>query len=638
MRFQLTLAAALAAATPAAAQQAAIHPTPPPGVAAVRLTAPITVDGRLDEAVWQTPNPATGFRQSQPHQGDLSVNRTEVRFAYDDAAIYVGARMYDSLGGAGVRTRLVRRDAEADADYIQVIFDTYHDHLGRTLFQVNPSGVRTDGYGPGGTNVDLSWDPVWEASARIDSLGWTAEMRIPFSQLRYSRSVDQTWGLQIWRQSNRDNEVSSWAFWRLNETGGPPRFGHLTGLEVGASPARGEILPYVVGRSTNLPRRRYRGPLQRSAQDGRPGRRRRQDAGHVEPHAQRHHQSRLRPGRGGPGGRQPERVRDLLRRAPPLLRRGIGAVLLRRAQLLLLLQCLGAVAVLFAAHRPRAAGGRQRLRRGPLRQDPREHRHSRRGQADGTHADGLVARIPRRADRSGSCQRGAARRHPKPGARGAAHQLFRGPGGEGPARREHRHPRHGDIGRPERRRPGARPAAHQPFGTGRPLHRLVFRQAQLPAHGAARRQPGERIARGGRPDPARQRPLLPAPRPRVRIVRSDPHQSPRLCGLCALRQAGRRLALGGANQHPLARLREQRHRVPHARGLHLDGRQRAPPVHRARPVLPVAELHHRRAAAVQLRRGPHRPAGPGLRLHAAAQLLAAVHASTSTAGTAWTTR
>jgi len=253
MRFELTLAAALAAATPAAAQQAAIHPTPPPGVAAVRLTAPITLDGRLDEAVWQTPNPATDFRQSQPHQGDLSVNRTEVRFAYDDAAIYVGARMYDPTGGAGVRTRLVRRDAQADADYLQVIFDTYHDHLGRTLFQVNPSGVRTDGYGPGGTNVDLSWDPVWQASARIDSLGWTAEMRIPFSQLRYSRATDQTWGLQIWRQSNRDNEVSSWAFWRLNETGGPPRFGHLTGLEIGASPARAEVLPYLVGRSTNLP-------------------------------------------------------------------------------------------------------------------------------------------------------------------------------------------------------------------------------------------------------------------------------------------------------------------------------------------------------------------------------------------------
>jgi len=253
MRVSLTLAAALAAATPATAQQAAIHPTPPPSVAAVRLSAPITIDGRLDEAVWQTPAPATGFIQSQPHQGAPAVNRTEVRFAYDDEALYVGARMYDPTGGAGVRTRLVRRDAQADADYLQIIFDTYHDHLGRTSFQVNPSGVRSDAYGPGGTNLDDSWDPVWETRARIDSLGWTAEMRIPFSQLHYSRATDQTWGLQIWRQSNRDNEVSSWAFWRLNESGGPPRFGHLTGLSIGAAPARGEILPYLVGRSTNSP-------------------------------------------------------------------------------------------------------------------------------------------------------------------------------------------------------------------------------------------------------------------------------------------------------------------------------------------------------------------------------------------------
>lgn len=253
MRVPLTLAAALAAATPATAQQAAIHPTPPPSVAAVRLSTPVTIDGRLDEAVWQTPAPATGFIQSQPHQGDPAVNRTEVRFAYDDEAIYVGARMYDPTGGAGVRTRLVRRDAQADADYLQVIFDTFHDHLGRTAFQVNPSGVRSDGYGPGGTNLDDSWDPVWETRARIDSLGWTAEMRIPFSQLRYSQAADQTWGLEIWRQSNRDNEVSSWAFWRLNESGGPPRFGHLTGLNIGASPARGELLPYIVTRSTNSP-------------------------------------------------------------------------------------------------------------------------------------------------------------------------------------------------------------------------------------------------------------------------------------------------------------------------------------------------------------------------------------------------
>ncbi|MEO8227275.1 MAG: DUF5916 domain-containing protein [Gemmatimonadota bacterium] len=253
---RLVLAAVLTAAlsTSTRAQQTAIHPVPAPEVGAVRMAEPISLDGVLDEPVWRTAGAATDFVQSEPQQGDRATQRTEVRFAYDDQALYIGARMYDSLGARGVRTRLVRRDAEADADYLEIIFDTYHDHLGRTVFQVNPSGVRTDSYGPGGANPDETWDPVWETKARIDSLGWTAELRIPFSQLRYPRGPDQTWGLQISRQENRLNELSQWSFWRRNESGGPQRFGHLTGMAIAAAPARAEILPYVVGRSANRPR------------------------------------------------------------------------------------------------------------------------------------------------------------------------------------------------------------------------------------------------------------------------------------------------------------------------------------------------------------------------------------------------
>jgi uncharacterized protein DUF5916/cellulose/xylan binding protein with CBM9 domain len=243
--------AALAAAAPAAAQS--IHPTPGPEVHAVALEGTIQLDGRLDEAVWRTAPVATGFRQSQPKEGQPATQRTEVRFAYDHAALYVGARMYDDRGAAGVQTRLVRRDGNADADYLEVIFDTYHDHIGRLFFQVNPSGVRSDANGLGGGGDD-SWDPVWEVKTAIDSLGWTAEMRIPFSQLRYpARRDEQTWGLQIWRQENRLNELSQWAFWGRTETGGPAQFGHLTGLVIDRAPGRAELLPYTVGRSTNEP-------------------------------------------------------------------------------------------------------------------------------------------------------------------------------------------------------------------------------------------------------------------------------------------------------------------------------------------------------------------------------------------------
>ena len=230
-----------------------IHPTPPPEVRAVPLEGEIHLDGRLDEPIWKTAPVATDFLQNQPHQGEPATQRTEVRFVFDAAAIYVGARMYDDSGSRGVRTRLARRDADISTDYIQVIFDTYHDHIGRLFFLVNPSGVKQDANGLGGGG-DPSWDPVWEVQTSIDSLGWTAEMRIPFSQLRYpSTSQEQTWGLQIWRQENRLNELSQWSYWKPEEVGGPPRFGHLHGLVIHQAPGRAELLPYVVGRSSSVP-------------------------------------------------------------------------------------------------------------------------------------------------------------------------------------------------------------------------------------------------------------------------------------------------------------------------------------------------------------------------------------------------
>src|SRR5439155_24460647 len=133
-------------------------------------------------------------------EGQPATQRTEVRFAFDGAALYVWARMFDDHGAAGVRTRLVRRDGAPNSDYVEVICDSYHDHIGRLFFTVNPSGVRGDGNGLGGGSAD-SWDPVWEVKTAIDSLGWTAEMRIPSSQLRYPATAEeQTWGLQSSRQ------------------------------------------------------------------------------------------------------------------------------------------------------------------------------------------------------------------------------------------------------------------------------------------------------------------------------------------------------------------------------------------------------------------------------------------------------
>jgi hypothetical protein len=258
------------AASPAAAQS--IHPTPAPEARAVAIRDAIRLDGRLDETAWLTAQPATGFRQSEPNEGEPATQRTEVRFLYDEAALYVGARMYDDSGAGGVQTRLVRRDANADSDFLELIFDSYHDHIGRLFFTVNPSGVRSDANGLGGGG-DESWDPVWEVQTTIDSLGWIAELRIPFSQLRYpATEEEQTWGLQMLRQTNRLNELAMWAFWERTESGGPSRFGHLSGLQIARAPGRAEILPYVVARSAHVPVTEPDDPFQQAhAWDGRVG-------------------------------------------------------------------------------------------------------------------------------------------------------------------------------------------------------------------------------------------------------------------------------------------------------------------------------------------------------------------------------
>ncbi|HEX2211466.1 MAG TPA: DUF5916 domain-containing protein [Longimicrobium sp.] len=242
------LLAALACTAPAAAQDGAHGTAPTPSVRAVERTTPIVLDGRLDEAVWQTPQPATDFRQWEPHEGQPATQRTEVRLAYDAEALYVGARMFDTEGARGVRTRLARRDQGTESDHVEITFDTYHDHNGRTVFIINPSGVKYDA-GQASPYADPSWDPVWQAETRIDSLGWTAELRIPFSQLRFPRDSVQTWGMQVVRQVERLNENSMWSFWSRRESGGPTRFGHVEGIRAPRNRGRMELLPYALSRA-----------------------------------------------------------------------------------------------------------------------------------------------------------------------------------------------------------------------------------------------------------------------------------------------------------------------------------------------------------------------------------------------------
>src|SRR3954454_20400478 len=248
-RLALLAAALLGLAAPAAAQQAPAHASgATPRLQAVERTSPVVVDGRLDEAVWQAPPAATGFTQQDPKEGQPATQRTEIRLAYDAEALYVGARMIDSLGARGVHPQLARRDQSSGGDYVQFVFDTYHDHTGRTVFTLNPSGVKSDA-GQASAYADPSWDPVYTAAARVDSAGWTAELRIPFSQLRFPRDSVQVWGMQVWRYVERINESSMWSFWGKQENGGPSRFGHVEGIHAPKNRGRMELLPYALSRA-----------------------------------------------------------------------------------------------------------------------------------------------------------------------------------------------------------------------------------------------------------------------------------------------------------------------------------------------------------------------------------------------------
>jgi hypothetical protein len=218
---------------------------------AVRATEPIRVDGVLDEPIWQIAPAMTQFTQLVPQEGAPATERTEVRFVFDDHALYIGARMYDR---SPVTTRLGRRDmAMSASDWLTIIIDSYHDHRTAYGFEVNPSGVRRD-QTRSVSSEDDSWDPVWEAATTIDEEGWTAEIRIPFSQLRFNPGATQVWGIQVERQIARNREFSVFAFTPTTEPAGIPRFGHLVGLRDLTTGKRLEVLPYTVLRADHVDR------------------------------------------------------------------------------------------------------------------------------------------------------------------------------------------------------------------------------------------------------------------------------------------------------------------------------------------------------------------------------------------------
>lgn len=157
--------------------------------------AKIQLDGKLDEKVWQEALKASDFIQNEPDEGQPATEKTTLQIIYDDEYFYVGMRANDSQPDK-LRGILTRRDEETPSDELGFVVDSYNDKRTGFLFAVNPVGVKRDIRFSDDHDEDPNWDAVWDVSISTDEQGWTAEFRIPFSQLRFSAQNDQTWGFQ----------------------------------------------------------------------------------------------------------------------------------------------------------------------------------------------------------------------------------------------------------------------------------------------------------------------------------------------------------------------------------------------------------------------------------------------------------
>ena len=211
--------------------------------------API-VDGRLDDAVWERAEPATGFVESQPKPGSPATLVSEARVAADGEAIYVALR-YDDPDADRIVAPLARRDDETTSDWAFVEIDPRHDRRSGFSFGVNPRGVQADGAWMSDTRYDSSWNAVYQAASRVGPRGWTAEFRIPFSELPFALPAGAealTWGINFYRYSPHHGESANWS----------PRYTGLAGIisnfndlivPAPRSVRRLDVTPYVAPRA-----------------------------------------------------------------------------------------------------------------------------------------------------------------------------------------------------------------------------------------------------------------------------------------------------------------------------------------------------------------------------------------------------
>jgi hypothetical protein len=210
------------------------------------------IDGKGDDPCWEKAEWSGGFMQTDPRCGEAPTEATEFKVMYDEKNLYVLVRCHDNKT-AGIDRRVARRD-EVDGDNVAVYVDSYFDKRTAFGFKVNAAGVKGDAALSGDSlDQDFTWDPVWAVKTAVDALGWTAEMAIPFSQLRFATRDELTFGLQVRRFLYRNQELSSWQHIPKDAPGFIHHFGELQGLKGIKAQHQVEIIPYAVAKGQLSP-------------------------------------------------------------------------------------------------------------------------------------------------------------------------------------------------------------------------------------------------------------------------------------------------------------------------------------------------------------------------------------------------
>ena len=230
--------------------QSAAPPPPVRTVAATRAARAPVIDGRDDDPVWREAPAITEFQEWRPTEGGPPKLPTEAKIAYDAGNLYVLVSCFDPHPDS-IITVLARRDYFTPSDMVWLFLDSYHDRRTGYEFGVNPSGVKLDAQIYNDGNEDFAWDAVWDVATRRDSLGWTAEFRIPLSQLRYGRQRQHTFGLTIDRDLYRYSQRVSWPLFRQSKAGFVSQFGDVPGFDDLEAPRRLEAAPYLVTKNVS---------------------------------------------------------------------------------------------------------------------------------------------------------------------------------------------------------------------------------------------------------------------------------------------------------------------------------------------------------------------------------------------------